>query len=251
MTTPALTLSQVKKKFGMSEIIRGVDLDVRAGERHAIIGPNGAGKSTLFHLISGRHALTGGKILLKGRDITGLPPYAISRFGLSRSFQVTNIFPRLSVFENVRSALLWARGYRYSFWHLVDRETGLNEEAEAVLADIGLLGRRDLPAGMLAYAEQRALEIAITIAGDPDVIMLDEPTAGMSRAETEAMVDLIRRVTEGRTLIMVEHDMSVVFELADRISVLVYGEIIATGPPATIRADQAVRAAYLGGAGAS
>lgn len=247
MTVPALSLTQVTKTFGMTEIIRGVDLDVQVGERHAIIGPNGAGKSTLFHLISGKYAVTGGRVCLKDKDVTGLQPFQISRLGLSRSFQVTNIFSRLSVFENIRSALFWKRGYRYSFWHLVDRETRLNEEADAVLDDIGLKARRDVPAGILTYAEQRALEIAITIAGGADVVLLDEPTAGMSRAETEAMVALIRRVTEGRTLVMVEHDMGVVFDLADRISVLVYGQIIASDTPDAIRANADVQAAYLGG----
>ncbi|MGI9421352.1 MAG: ABC transporter ATP-binding protein [Geminicoccaceae bacterium] len=247
MTSPAISLRQVTKNFGMTEIIQGVDLDIEAGERHAIIGPNGAGKSTLFHLISGKHAVTDGRVYLRGADITGMEPYEISRMGLSRSFQVTNIFPRLSVFENVRSALLWTRGYRYSFWHLIDRQADLNAAADAVLADIGLAARRDLPAGILAYAEQRALEIAITVASGAAVVMLDEPTAGMSRAETAEMVALIRRVTEGRTLVMVEHDMGVVFDLADRISVLVYGRIIASGPPDEIRANTDVQAAYLGG----
>ncbi|MEM7041314.1 MAG: ABC transporter ATP-binding protein [Pseudomonadota bacterium] len=244
--TAALSLRQVTKNFGMTEIIRGVDLDIEAGERHAIIGPNGAGKSTLFHLISGKHGLTDGNIALNDTDITGMAPYEIARRGLSRSFQVTNIFPRLSVFENVRSAMLWERGYRYSFWHLIDRQRDLNDAVDVVLDEIGLDKRRDVPAGILSYAEQRALEIAITVASGADVIMLDEPTAGMSRAETAAMVALIRRVTEGRTLVMVEHDMGVVFDLADRISVLVYGQIIATGSPDAIRANAEVQEAYLG-----
>jgi branched-chain amino acid transport system ATP-binding protein len=246
LSPAAISLRQVAKSFGMTEVLQAVDLDIRAGERHALIGPNGAGKSTLFHLISGKHGPTAGRIYLKGRDITGLPPYRISRLGLSRSFQITNIFPRLSVFENVRSALLWTRGYRYSFWHVVDREDELNERADALLTEIGLVARRDLPAGILAYAEQRALEIAITLASGADVVMLDEPTAGMSRDETETMVALIRRVTEGKTLVMVEHDMGVVFDLADRISVLVDGRIIASDIPEAIRANASVREAYLG-----
>lgn len=244
--TAALTLSAVTKSFGLTEIIRGIDLAITRGERHAIIGPNGAGKSTLFHLISGKYDVTAGGIHLNGQDITGLPPYDISRLGLSRSFQVTNIFPRLSVFENVRCALLWEKGYRYSFWHLVDRETELNQRVDDVLLEIGLAERRETPAGVLAYAEQRALEIAITVASGADVIMLDEPTAGMSHAETEQMVELIRRVTAGKTLVMVEHDMGVVFDLADRISVLVYGEIIASDTPEAIRANAKVQEAYLG-----
>lgn len=242
----ALQMQGVRKSFGPTEIIRGIDLEIRSGERHAIIGPNGAGKSTLFHLISGKYSKTAGRILLNGEDVTELQPYQINRKGLSRSFQITNIFPRLSVFENVRCGLLWAMGYRNSFWRLVDTERALNERAARILDEIGLLDRCDLPAGVLAYAEQRALEIGITIAGGAEVIMLDEPTAGMSHSETEGVVALIRRVTEGRTLVMVEHDMGVVFDLADRISVLVYGEIIATGTPEEVRASRAVQEAYLG-----
>lgn len=244
--TPAISLKDVRKNFGQTEIIRGVTLDIMPGERHAIIGPNGAGKSTLFHLISGRFHISSGSIELKGADITNLKPYQINRRGLSRSFQVTNIFPRLSVFENIRCGVLWSLGYRYSFWRFVDRLKDANDRANRIVEMIGLSGRRDVPAGVLAYAEQRALEIGITIAGGADVIMLDEPTAGMSNAETEQAVALIRKVSEGRTLIMVEHDMSVVFGLADRISVLVYGQIIASDTPQAIRANQAVREAYLG-----
>ncbi|MFT4097868.1 MAG: ABC transporter ATP-binding protein [Rhodoblastus sp.] len=242
----ALALKDVRKSFGPTAIIRGLDLEVRSGERHAIIGPNGAGKSTMFHLISGRIGVTSGSIVLKGDEITGLAPYEINRRGLSRSFQVTNIFPKLSVFENIRCGVLWSLGYKYSIWRFVDRLRDANQRAEEVLELIGLTARRDTPAGILTYAEQRALEIGITIAGGADVIMLDEPTAGMSNTETEQAVELIRKVSEGRTLMMVEHDMSVVFGLADRISVLVYGQIIATGAPAEIRANKAVREAYLG-----
>ncbi|HLT78231.1 MAG TPA: ABC transporter ATP-binding protein [Ferrovibrio sp.] len=242
----ALALRDVHKSFGITPIIRGVSLDVARGERHAIIGPNGAGKSTLFHLISGRFPLTSGQILLNGEDITGFKPYQINRRGLSRSFQVTNIFPRMTVFENVRCALFWPLGYRYSFWHNVRKLNDANERAEQVLRDIGLSERAQMPAGLLTYAEQRALEIGITIAGGAEVVMLDEPTAGMSRSETTHFVELIRRITQGRTLIMVEHDMGVVFNLADRISVLVYGQIIASDTPANIRGNKAVQEAYLG-----
>ncbi len=244
--TPALSLRDVRKNFGPTEIIRGLNLDIGRGERHAIIGPNGAGKSTMFHLISGRIKVTSGSITLKGEEITRLAPYEINRRGLSRSFQVTNIFPKLSVYENIRCGVLWSLGYRYSFWRFVDRLRDANLRTEEVMELIGLAARRDTPAGILTYAEQRALEIGVTIAGAADVIMLDEPTAGMSNAETELATTLIRKVSEGRTLVMVEHDMSVVFGLADRISVLVYGQIIASGPPEAIRADKAVREAYLG-----
>ena len=246
--TSALHLRDLRKSFGKTEIIRGVTLDISAGERHAIIGPNGAGKSTLFNLITVRFPQTSGRISLHGRDLAGLAPYQINRLGLSRSFQITNIFPKMTVFENVRCALLWAQGYRYSFWHLVSRQRGLSEGADEILKMINLSARRDLPAGVLSYAEQRALEIGITIAGGANVIMLDEPTAGMSHSETDYIVDLIRRVTEGKTLVMVEHDMGVVFGLADQISVLVYGEIIATGAPEAVRANPKVQEAYLGAA---
>jgi branched-chain amino acid transport system ATP-binding protein len=246
MTAPALELRGVRKRFGRTEIIRGVDLAIMRGERHAIIGPNGAGKSTLFNLASGRFPVSDGRILLNGADVTRLRPHQINRRGLSRSFQVTNIFPNLSVFENLRCASLWSLGYRYAFWRALSALADARSRAEEVMERIGLARRRDTLAGVLSYAEQRALEIGITIAGGAEVILLDEPTAGMNRSETAAAVALIRKVTEGRTLVMVEHDMGVVFDLADRVSVLVYGEIIASGVPAAIRANPKVQEAYLG-----
>jgi branched-chain amino acid transport system ATP-binding protein len=244
--TTALELREVRKKFGRAEIIRGVNLQIEKGERHALIGPNGAGKSTTFNLISGRFSPSSGTVALNGVNIAGLPPYRINRMGLSRSFQVTNIFHRLSVFENLRCAVLWALGYRYSFWHRLEQLRDARERADEVLELIGLQGRCDTLAGLLTYAEQRALEIGITIAGGAEVILLDEPTAGMSRSESDHAVDLIRRVTAGKTLVMVEHDMSVVFGLADRVSVLVYGEVIATDTPEAIRNNRRVQEAYLG-----
>jgi len=244
----ALDISGLHKSFGKTEIIRGIDLAIGNGERHAVIGPNGAGKSTLFNLITGRFAPTKGSVALHGQNLAGLAPFQINRLGLSRSFQITNIFPKMTVFENVRCALLWSHGYKYSFWHMVSHSRNLTDGADAVLEQINLTKRRDLPAGVLSYAEQRALEIGITIAGGADVIMLDEPTAGMSSSETDYIVELIRKVTENKTLIMVEHDMGVVFGLADRISVLVYGEIIATGHPEAVRGNPKVQEAYLGAA---
>ena len=246
MSAPALQLVDVRKRFGRTEIIRGISLSVATGERHAIIGPNGAGKSTLFNLASGRFHADSGSILLNGREITRRRPHEINRLGLARSFQITNIFHRLSVFENLRCAVLWPLGYRYSFWRNLNTLANAEVRAEEVLERIGLRRRRDVEAGLLTYAEQRALEIGITMAGGASVILLDEPTAGMSRSETARAVDLIREVTAGRTLVMVEHDMSVVFGLADRISVVVYGEVIASGRPEEIRADARVKEAYLG-----
>lgn len=242
----ALQMRNVHKSFGKTPIIRGVTLDIYQGERHAIIGPNGAGKSTLFNLITGRFSPSSGSILLNGREIVGVPSYEINRRGLSRSFQVTNIFPRLSVYENIRCSVLWSLGYRYCFWRAVGKLHDANELTEKTLEEIKMTERRDTPAGVLTYAEQRALEIGIAIASGAGVIMLDEPTAGMSHAETDNAVELIRAVSSGRTLVMVEHDMSVVFNLADRISVLVYGEIIATDTPARVRENKAVQTAYLG-----
>jgi branched-chain amino acid transport system ATP-binding protein len=241
-----LTLRNVSKQFGMAKIITDVNLTIEQGEKHAIIGPNGAGKSTLFHLISGRYGVSSGEIHFKNQPIHNLKPYEITRRGLARSFQVTNIFPLLSVFENVRCALLWSMGYRYSFWQLLGKQKRLNDETESVLEKIGLHERRNLPAGELAYAEQRALELGVAIASGAEMILLDEPVAGMSHSEAKAAVALIRKVTEGKTLVMVEHDMDIVFDLADKISVLVYGEIIASDTPVNIRANPKVQEAYLG-----
>jgi len=241
-----LTLDAVCKSFGSTRIINDVSLDIEAGEKHAIIGPNGAGKSTLFHLISGRYNVSSGAIGFQGKSIHNLPPYEIARRGIARSFQVTNIFPRMSVFENIRCALLWSEGYRYSFWQLVGRQKKLNEKSFGILEQIGLSDKAQLPSRELAYAQQRALELGVAIASGAELIMLDEPVAGMSNSEAENAVALIRRITEGKTLIMVEHDMNIVFDIADRISVLVYGEIIATDTPENIRGNKRVQEAYLG-----
>jgi branched-chain amino acid transport system ATP-binding protein len=246
MTELALSLRGVNKSFGNMQIIRDVNLDIKKGERHAIIGPNGAGKTTLFNLMSGRFRLSSGEILLNGERVDGMPPHQINRKGLSRSFQITSIFHRLSVFENLRCALLWSMGYRYSFWTPLWRQRELNEKTARMLEELNLTSRSDTPAGLLSYADQRALEIGMTIAGGASVILLDEPTAGMSNTETDNAVELIRRVSKDKTLVMVEHDMKVVFDLADVITVLVYGQVIASGPPAAVRANPAVQEAYLG-----
>jgi len=211
-----------------------------------LVGPNGAGKSTLFNLISGRFGPTSGEILLNGRRIDGLKPYEINRLGLARSFQITNIFGRLSVFENLRCGLLWSMGYRYAFWKFLADLKDANDRAEQLMAMIRLERKRDTLAMNLTYAEQRALEIGITIAGGAGVILLDEPTAGMSKSETTRFVELIREVTVGKTLLTVEHDMGVVFGLADKIAVLVYGEVIAFDVPEAVRANSRVQEAYLG-----
>jgi branched-chain amino acid transport system ATP-binding protein len=242
----ALELKDLRKSFGKTEIIRGCNLQVSTGERIAVIGPNGAGKSTLFNLISGRFAPTSGEVLLNGHRIDGMRPFEINRLGLSRSFQITNIFPKLSVFENLRCGVLWSLGYKYTFLKFLADLDDANDRAEELLEMIKLEKKRDVLAINLTYAEQRALEIGITIAGGAGVILLDEPTAGMSRSETRRFINLIKEVTVGKTLLTVEHDMGVVFGLADKIAVVVYGEIIAFDTPDAVRANQRVQEAYLG-----
>lgn len=243
---PALELRALHKRFGKTDIIRGVDLSVAKGERVAIIGPNGAGKSTLFNLISGRFEPSSGAVLLHGQPINGKKPYEINRLGLSRSFQITNIFPKLSVFENLRCGVLWSLGYGYTFLKFLVDLDDANTRAQQLMEMIGLSQKRDVLAINLTYAEQRALEVGITIGGGASVILLDEPTAGMSRSETARFIDLIKEVTEGKTLLTVEHDMGVVFGLADKIAVLVYGELIAFDTPDAVRGDARVQEAYLG-----
>jgi branched-chain amino acid transport system ATP-binding protein len=242
----AVELRDVRKSFGRTEIIRGASLAVQQGERVAIIGPNGAGKSTLFNLISGRLHPTSGDIRVNGQRVNGKTPFEVNRLGLARSFQVSNLFTRLSVFENIRCAVLWSLGYKYAFWKFLADLADANDRTEQVLAMIKLDRRRHVLAMNLTYAEQRALEIGITIAGGAGVILLDEPTAGMSQSETQRFINLIREVTAGKTLLTVEHDMGVVFGLADKIAVLVYGEVIAFDTPDEVRADARVQEAYLG-----
>ncbi|SAL79620.1 ABC transporter [Caballeronia choica] len=242
--TAALELHRIGKRFGATEILRGVDLSVERGERHALIGPNGAGKSTLFDLVSGRTRASGGRVVLNGIDISNLPPHAIARHGLARSFQSTSVFAGLSVFDNLRCAVLGSPSARMRDRWL--RSRTIDRRADNILDSIGLANRRDDPAASLSYAEQRALDLGIALATDASTLLLDEPTAGMNRAESARALALIRATTEGCTLLIVEHDMEAVFALADRISVLVRGRVIATGTPAQIRANPQVREAYLG-----
>lgn len=246
MSTYALSLKNLCKSFGPAQIINDVTLDIKKGERHAIIGPNGAGKSTLFNLISGFYTPTSGTVSLHGEDISGTPPHIINQKGLSRSFQVSNIFTNMTVRENVRCGVLNAMGQGYAWWKNIGANKAVQERTYEILERCSLVDKAALPASLLPYADQRALEIAITIAGGADVILLDEPTAGMSHSETDRAVELIATATEGKTLLIVEHDMGVIFNLADRISVLVYGEIIASDTPENIRGDAKVREAYLG-----
>ncbi|MFT6591464.1 MAG: branched-chain amino acid transport system ATP-binding protein [Rhodoferax sp.] len=244
--TYALELKDLRKSFGKTEIIRGISLAVPQGERVGIIGPNGAGKSTLFNLISGRFEPTSGDVLLNGQSLKGKRSFEINRMGLSRSFQITNIFPKLSVFENLRCSVLWSLGYKYTFFKFLADLDDANARTDELMAMVKLDKKREVLAMNLTYAEQRALEIGITIGGGAQVILLDEPTAGMSKSETLRFIALIREVTVGKTLLTVEHDMGVVFGLADKIAVVVYGEVLAYDVPDAVRGNQEVQAAYLG-----
>lgn len=242
----AVELESVSKNFGRAEIIREVNMDIHEHERHVIIGPNGAGKSTLFNLISGRLKVSTGDIRLYGQSIANMPPHRVNRKGLSRSFQVTNLFQNMTVLENLRCSLLWSQGHKYAFWKLVQSQQAVTERAESLMERLSLQHQAHTSAALLSYAEQRALEIGATIASGADVILLDEPTAGMARHEADEVVALIQSMTGECTLVLVEHDLGVVYELADRISVLVYGEVIATGKPEEVRANSAVQEAYVG-----
>ena len=228
------------------EVLFDVNLQVEEGERHAVIGPNGAGKTTLFNVITGTYHPSRGHVFFKGRDTTGARPYQMARLGMGRSFQITSTFNRLTAFQNIRLAVLSKKGVRFQLFRKVDQMEDITKETDEILKRINLDRERNLPAGVLSYGKHRSLEISMALATDPDLVMLDEPTAGMSRDETHYAVELIRRLTEGKTAVIIEHDMDVVFSLADRITVLHYGQILATGPPAEIRQNQAVKDAYLG-----
>ncbi|MDA0571802.1 branched-chain amino acid ABC transporter ATP-binding protein/permease [Burkholderia gladioli] len=247
-TTPpaALELRGIAKRFGATRVLHGVDLRVEPGERHALIGPNGAGKSTLFELIAGGSRPTRGSIRLHGREIAGRAPYAIARRGLARGFQQTSVFERLSVLDNLRCAAMHAPAQGRGPLRWCRDPAALDGAARRTLEAIGLGTRGEVPAGELDYAEQRALDLGIALAGGASVFLFDEPTAGMNREQARATLALIRAATAGCTVLMIEHDIDAVFGFADRISVLVRGERIATGTPAEIRANAAVRAAYLG-----
>ncbi|AOJ10500.1 ATP-binding cassette domain-containing protein [Burkholderia mayonis] len=243
---PALRVTNVGKSFGATPVLVGVDLTIRHGERHALIGPNGAGKSTLFDLIAGALAPTRGRIALNGVELGRRGPHAVARLGLARSFQQTSVFARMTVHDNLRCAALHAPGQRRRWRNRLAGAAAIDRAADAALASIGLAARRDVLAGSLSYAEQRALDVGLALASGASVFLFDEPTAGMSREQARRTIELIRRATAGKTVLMIEHDMDAVFGFADRVSVLVRGELVATGTPAAIRANAAVRAAYLG-----
>jgi branched-chain amino acid transport system ATP-binding protein len=228
------------------KVLFDINLEIKKRERHAIIGPNGAGKTTLFNLITGTYVPKKGRVFFKGKDVTGSQPEELVRQGMGRSFQITSIFSKLTAFQNIRIGILSKRGIRFNIFQYVDDMEDITRETEELLRQINLYDVRDVPAGILSYGQQRSLEIGMALATDPELVMLDEPSAGMSKEEIYYAVELIRKLTENKTVVIIEHDMDVVFSLADRITVLHQGAILASGPPQEIRENQAVKDAYLG-----
>ena len=241
-----LKLDGVEHDFSGLKVLFGVNFDVRDGERHALIGPNGAGKTTVFNCITGELHPRKGKVLYKGNDIVGKQPFQNARKGMARSFQITNIFWNLTVRENLQSSILSRLQRRFNFWKTINRMDDVNHEVDQMLVLLNLQEEADIPAGLLSYGQQRSLEIGLTVSLKPELILLDEPTAGMSKEETHHAVDLIRSLTEGISMIIIEHDMDVIFDLADRITVLQYGEVICSDVPSEVRGNKRVREAYLG-----
>ena len=241
-----LHVNNIHKQFGFLKVLTGINFTVIEKERHAVIGPNGAGKTTLFNIISGRFKPTSGSILFKGEDVSGRPPHMLNQIGFSRSFQITNVFQELSVFDNVMSGVRSRYGMRFNFFKRPENDRQLCERTDSIIAEIGLSNEKHKVAGSLSYGQQRALEIGIVLSTDPELILLDEPTAGMTREETEHAIGMIDKVTRNHTLIIIEHDMDVVFSLADKISVIHYGIVLASDIPERIKNDQRVKDAYLG-----
>jgi len=246
MTEPALLRTErLTRAFGSLMAVDRVDVTIRRGELRSIIGPNGAGKTTFFRLISGEMAPTAGRIFFDDRDVTGLPQHAIARLGVAKSYQITNVFPHLTVHENVRVAVQ-GHARAFNFWSRADRLTEVSERASRLLETVGLSRQRDGLAAHLSHGEKRHLEIGIALAGEPALLLLDEPTAGMSPEETDETMRLIRELAVGRTVILVEHKMKVVMKISDRITVLHQGQVLAEGSPDEIRANDRVQQTYLG-----
>jgi branched-chain amino acid transport system ATP-binding protein len=246
MLLPVLELKAVTRRFGGLVANDAIDLSIAAGEIHALIGSNGAGKSTLIAQIAGELVPTSGRIIFDGADVTALPAHKRALAGLAQTFQITSIFPALSVFENVALAAQAHCGHSFRFWTPVQTDAAVNTGAHAALQEAGLENKTGLLASDLSHGEHRQLEIAMALAGRPKLLLMDEPTAGMGPSESRDSIALIRRVARGRTVFLVEHDMDVVFALADRITVLDNGQVIASGAPDEVRASEQVRMAYLG-----
>ncbi len=247
-STPALQVQDMGYRIGNTEILRPMDLTIAPGERVSLIGPNGAGKTTLFNLISGRQRPTRGGIFLNGQTIAGCTPSELHQRGLARSFQITHLFPNLTVLDNMRCALMRSFNIGLCFWRALSKHAALEEKTQLLLTQLQLTAHQNILVKHLSYADQRTLELGLALAADSTLLLLDEPTAGMSHSESRLVVKLIRHMTEGKTLLLVEHDMGVVFDLADRIVVLVDGRIVANDAPESIRRNPLVRAAYLGSA---
>lgn len=245
-TAPVLETRNLSRAFGSLRAVNGVNFQVPEGELRAVIGPNGAGKTTFFNLISGKLEPTAGGVFFEGEDITGLSPHAVVKKGVGRSFQITNVFPGLSVLDNVRIAVLAKRGKTMDMLSPIDGRAEEREEALAILGEVELERKARRPTAELGHGERRNLELGITLALEPRLILLDEPTAGMSIEETSSIIDLVKRISRDRTVVFTEHDMKVVFSIADRISVLHQGSVIAEGTPDEVRGDDLVRLAYLG-----
>lgn len=241
-----LEIRRVHKDFGGLRVLTDINLSIEEGKCHSIIGPNGAGKSTIFNLITGKYKPSQGEIIFDGKDITNLAPHKVLRKGLARSFQILNIFPEMTVYQNIRNAILSKQGIRLNAIFRLEKLESINEETTNVLETLGLIEQRYAIAGELSYGQQRNLELGLTLATDPKLILLDEPTAAMSRDETKQTVSLIKKVTQGKTVVLVEHDMDVVFSISDTITVLHYGRIIETGSPEEIHKNARVKEAYLG-----
>jgi len=246
MTEPILVTESLTRRFGALVAVDGVSLSLRRGEVRGIIGPNGAGKSTLLRLIAGEMRPSGGRIVYRGEDITGRPMHQLARLGIVKSFQITQVFPGLTCLENVR-LVVQGPARAWNFWVRADADRSVLERAEALLDRVGLYGKRNLPAHALSHGEQRHLEIAIALATDPQILLLDEPTAGMSAEEVHRTMRLLEEVGEGRTMVIVEHRMPVVMKLCQRITVLHFGQILAEGTPEEVQASAEVQSVYLGG----
>jgi branched-chain amino acid transport system ATP-binding protein len=245
MASPIVRTERLTRSFGSLMAVAHVNFEVERGELRSIIGPNGAGKTTFFRLISGEMPPSSGRIWFDGREITGLPQHRVSRLGVSKSYQITNVFPHLTVLENIRVA---AQTYRlsFNFWGRAAALTAIRDKAGVILKEVGLWDKRELLAAYLSHGEKRHLELGIALSTDPTLLLLDEPTAGMSPEETDETIHLIRRIAAGRTVILVEHKMKVVMNISDRITVLHQGQVLAEGSPAEIRANTRVQQTYLG-----
>ena len=246
MTSPSLSLRDVIKNFGQTEIIRGVNMEIKSGERHALIGPNGAGKTTLFNLITGIYPVTSGQVLLFGQDVTKWPSHRRTAMGMARTFQITSLFPGLTVLDNVLLAIKGLRPSKFVMWRFLSSYKDVYEKAYHLLEQANFLDRKDVEVRNLSHGEQRQLEIVLGLASDPKILLLDEPAAGLSSGESTEMTEFLMKLDPKLAILLIEHDMDVVFDVADEISVLHFGEILESGSPESIKQSRRVQEIYLG-----